>query len=439
MSIRLISSTLRSSNGKLLKMVGRGGYPLLLTIILFLGCLFFIPTPAIQLREQESLFPLISIMILLAALIQNRAAGLFLAYTVFFTLCLFTQGAWGILIGITLYAVLYFLVVAGSERILKHRVLIYNVLCIFGLLNVLWMVLQYYRIFIFTEVLPQFPDHYPGLFANRNEVSIFLAAVLPFFFRKKWAFCIPVILLGLMLAQTNNGVIAAGVVTIGYLGWKAYRKEISRKLIAGVFLAGLLFISAAFYIHPPNPSLRIKADRKAIELIKARPLGWGMGQSKYVMSLFFDAWRWERMDTEFFYANVIYKEDLKTAYTKEAQRDKETLVPGMVLGSKMLEVHNDYLQWTIDTGIIGGLLLLCMLISHMISFYKTKEKDIFVFLSLIALLLTANVFFTFQLGRFIFMAVLMAAMIQAQYLNEQQSQQGVKDKIHPTKGAKHGR
>ena len=251
-------------------MVGRGGYPLLLTIILFLGCLFFIPTPAIQLREQESLFPLIGIMILLAALIQNRAAGLFLAYTVFFTLYLFTQGAWGILIGITLYAVLYFLVVAGSERILKHRVLIYNVLCIFGLLNVLWMVLQYYRIFIFTEVLPQFPDHYPGLFANRNEVSIFLAAVLPFFFRKKWAFCIPVILLGLILAQTNNGVIAAGVVTIGYLGWKAYRKEISRKLIAGVFLAGLLFISAAFYIHPPNPSLRIKADRKAIELIKAR-------------------------------------------------------------------------------------------------------------------------------------------------------------------------
>ena len=75
----------------------------------------------------------------------------------------------------------------------------------------------------------------------------------------------------------------------------------------------------------------------------------------------------------------------------------------------------------------------------MVSFYKTKEKDVFVFLSLIALLLTANVFFTFQLGRFIFMAVLMAAMIQAQYLNEQQSQQGVKDKIHPTKGAKHGR
>jgi O-antigen ligase len=81
-----------------------------------------------------------------------------------------------------------------------------------------------------------------------------------------------------------------------------------------------------------------------------------------------------------------------------------------------IRLHNDYLQWTVDTGIIGILGLLWIAISHSISFIRTHKKETIMGLAAVCLLWTANAFFTFQIGRFAFLMVFAMAYIQGGYL-----------------------
>ncbi|MDD5234540.1 MAG: hypothetical protein PHG91_14200, partial [Syntrophales bacterium] len=81
-------------------------------------------------------------------------------------------------------------------------------------------------------------------------------------------------------------------------------------------------------------------------------------------------------------------------------------------------LHNDPLQWTIEAGSCGLAVFILIVIFHAFAFFRTKGRDLCAGLSLLVLLWSCNAFFTFQIGRFSFLAVFLLAMIQGRYLFE---------------------
>ena len=85
-------------------------------------------------------------------------------------------------------------------------------------------------------------------------------------------------------------------------------------------------------------------------------------------------------------------------------------------------LHNEYLQWWVEAGALGMGALVLLIWAHGFFFLRTRDRDWVPALGILAALCTACFFFTFQIGRLLFLAVLYAAMVQSAYLDR--SQQG---------------
>ena len=405
---------LNSSTRQAIKIMGKGGDSLLLIILFAMGSIFFLPSKVIDLREQEMLFPLIGIALYLAGNIffkVNKAVGIAFAFTIIYALCAFTPEGYRFLLVLTMFAYLYQTIALNYDTILKRSTLIMNMLCILALLNVFWIVLQVNGIYIFFKPLNT-ASLETGFFSNRNEVSIFLAACLPFFFRRWWHIGIIPILTGIVLAKTLNGLIGAIIIMAIYGIILNVRFGLSRKTLT-ICIAGFLVLSAGAYtkyVHGGGIEARASAFKKAAELIYEKPLfGWGVNQGQYVIPLYLNGDRQDVRYLKWAYNRVIYHEDFKRLYIANPVRHKTD-------DRMWIRLHNDYLQWTVDMGIIGLIGLLWIVISHGLAFARTHKKETIIGLAAICLLWTANAFFTFQIGRFAFLMVFFLACIQGAYL-----------------------
>jgi len=382
-----------------------------------MGCIFFLPSRVIDLREQEMLFPLIGIGLYLAGSIFfkiNKAVGAVYAFTIIYSLCTFTPEGYRFLLILTMFICLYHAVVLNYEEIARHKTLIFNLLCIFALLNVLWIILQVNGIFIFFKPIKDIPTIETGFFANRNEVSIFLAACLPFFFRKWWSIGIIPVLAGLVMAKTLNGMVGAIIVLAIYGIVLNIRYGIERKTLILAMSAFMVISAGAYikYVHGGGVEARASAFKKAAELVYDKPLlGWGVNQGQFVIPLYLNGNRQVPQYLTWAYKRVIYHDDFKRVYLANPERHKTD-------DRMWIRLHNDPLQWTVETGIIGLLGLLWIVISHAKSFIKNKKRDVLFGLAVLCLLWTANAFFTFQIGRFAFLTVFAMAYIQGGYLYE---------------------
>jgi hypothetical protein len=396
--------------------MGKGGDSLSLIVLFVAGCIFWLPSKVFDLREQEMLFPLIGIALYLAWSIfckVNKAVGAVFTFTIIYTLCTFTPEGYRFILVLTMFAYLYQAIALNYETIAKHKTLIFNLLCIFALLNVLWIILQVNGIFLFFKPKDGLTLE-TGFFSNRNEVSIFLAACLPFFFRKWWNLGIVPVLAGLVMAKTLNGMIGAIMVLAIYGIILNVRYGLGRKTLI-LCIAGFMTLSAGAYIkyvHGGGIEARASAFKKAAELVYEKPLfGWGVNQGQFVIPLYLNGNKQQPQYLAWAYKRVIYHEDFKRVYLANPERHKTD-------DRMWIRLHNDYLQWTVDTGIIGLLGLLWIAISHGLSFVRTHKKETIVPVGLAAvcLLWTANAFFTFQIGRFAFLMVFCIACIQGGYL-----------------------
>lgn len=394
--------------------MGKGGDSLLLIVLFIMGSVFFLPSKVIDLREQEMLFPLIGIALYLAGNIffkVNRAVGIAFAFTVIYALCAFTPEGYRFLLILTMFAYFYQAIVLNYAAIAKHKTLITNMLCILALLNVVWIILQVNGIYIFFKPLNT-ASLETGFFSNRNEVSIFLAACLPFFFRRWWHIGIIPILTGLVLAKTLNGLVGAIIVLAIYGVILNVRLGLSRKTLT-VCIACFLILSAGAYVkyvHGGGIEARASAFKKAAELVYDKPLfGWGVNQGQYVIPLYLNGNKQQPQYLSWAYKRVIYHEDFKRVYLANPERHNTD-------DRQWIRLHNDYLQWTIETGIAGLICLLLIITSHLLAYIKTKGRDMIGGLAVVCLLWTANAFFTFQIGRFAFLTVFFLACIQGAYL-----------------------
>lgn len=398
----------------------------LLIILFTAGSIAFLPSGVLNLRVQETLFPLMGISLFVAGLIflkANRAVGLLLGFVVVYGLCTYTPDAHSFIMTATAFGTLYLLLVLFHAEIEKRKALIYNLLCVFALLNVLWLILQHFGINIFFH--PRNPGEglATGFFANQNEVSVFLAATLPFFFRRWWHLGIVPVIVGLVLAKTANGAIGAALVMGIYgvvLGLKRYPWKIV--LPAVVLAAAALVLLYAHFVDRPGYVARSTAFAKATELVFEKPvMGWGLNQGKSVIPLYLNGDRQDRKYLAYTYRHVLYHEDFKAAYLLHPERYT-------IDGKQWPQMHNEYLQWTIDTGVVGLFLLLLVIVSHAWQFAVRKlyrlPADNLAFLSFVCLLWACNAFFVLQIGRLAFLMVFVMAMIQGS-INHKETDHGL--------------
>jgi O-antigen ligase len=405
------------------KNIGGSGETRFSLIILFvMGCIFWLPSGVINLREQEMIFPLVGIALYLSMSIFfriNKAVGLLMAFTIVYTLVTFTPDAYKFFFMVILFAYLYQTVVLNYDEIIKHKALIYNLLCIFALLNVLWLILQLNGVYIFFRPKMGAGTFETGFFANRNEVSVFLAVCLPFFFRRWWHLGIIPVLVGLGIAQTVNGLIGAVLVLAIYGLILGIKKGYSKKMLITA-VAVLMVVAVGSYmkfIHGGGIDARVSAFSKASELVKEKPLlGWGVNQGQFAIPLYLNGDRQDPRYIAYAYKKVIFKDDFKRIYLDNPIRHT-------IDDTTWNRLHNDYLQWTIDTGLIGLACLLLVIASHVVAFCRTRKRDVLIGLSVLCLLWTANAFFTFQIGRFAFLMVFFLALIQGAYMKSRRVNQ----------------
>jgi len=90
-----------------------------------------------------------------------------------------------------------------------------DAICVLALCNIVMLTCQYFGIDpIFKAKDGGSGTPLVGFLSNKNEVSAFLAFCLPAFFRDKWVRLTPLVFLGLTVASSTGGTLAAVVATM---------------------------------------------------------------------------------------------------------------------------------------------------------------------------------------------------------------------------------
>ncbi len=392
----------------------RGGviFPLLLAIVF--GLMFFLPSMVINLRIQESIFPIVAIGLFLAGLIfhKNKAVACSLIFIIGVAIWRFTPASWEFLRMAVICGAFYLALVIYYPRIGYRKNAIYNTLCIIALVNVLWLILQSKGVNIFFNPRAGFSEIlHTGFFANQNETSIFLAMMLPFFFRKYWHWGLIPMIAGLMLTKSSIGIIAVGIIGVIYLFAKFWRSEHKEEII-GSSLIAMILLGAFFFskIDKPSTSSRIEAWKRGMYMIKAKPLlGWGIGQTGYILPLYSNPELLTKQIAVKLWNKVLYQNDLKEVFMRSFRNDNKE-----ILGRQSwIHFHNDYLEIWLESGIIGLGLFLWVIISHM-----HRQADIIPVLSVLAIMIGAGAMFPLYIGRFVFLGVFNLALIQGESRNK---------------------
>jgi len=283
----------------------------------------------------------------------NGWVGTILVYSVLFMAVTVSEMS---IITVMLIMGILFCLLAGA-RVNVNR--IYDMICVIALLNVLWQILQYFKIYIINWPIEGFTAQNVGLMGNTNEVSALLALCLPCFFRRKWVFFIPFICLGLYLAGSRSGVVAAAAVSIIYAISKLERINGAVVIVAIIFCL-LMVDSFVRPIFSMDRSFRerITANRTAIDVASYTLwTGWGIGQFKNVFPLVSAFPRLKTKDAEFLMNNVHDMNTMKSFILDKRAKDQDYFKSDKI-SCIFLELHNEYLEWFFNTGLIGLTLLM---------------------------------------------------------------------------------
>ncbi len=381
--------------------------PFLVAAILAVGVMMFMPSQVINLRMQESLFPLIAITMALCAMISPVSVSItaFGFFVVMAAMVRFTPDSYAFLILTTYYLALYHLATSW-RRLPEHQEMIFDVICIFALVNVVWIVMQANGIYLIFQPLYQGSTE-TGWFANRNESGAFLAICLPLFFRRKAIWGILPITYGIYTVKCTNGMIAGCTVAGLYLCYLLCRNLDRKKaaaVVAGIALAAMLVVGLYMtFVHQGGWRERLKAYKAAIVLVMDKPVfGWGIGQSPYLVPLWMNAEKNPVQVNAAFYERVYYQGDFRKLYIEKHDYKND-------FTEIWTHLHNEYLQWGIDAGMVGLLLLALVIAAHLRRAWQNRA--VVPGLALVASLVTANAFFTFQIGRLLFLTVIFAALV----------------------------
>lgn len=298
-------------------------------------------------------------------------------------------------ISILIYAIIFIFII--SQKVKSGWV--YNTICIIAILNVIYQLLQLAGIQTYPG--PSITGHHTlvGLQGNVNEASVFMAISLPAFFRKRWMWCLPLPIAGLVMAESLSGVMAVFAAVLVYI----FLQEKARVVIS-IMLASLLVAAGIFYAiyvdkfsYESQKNSRLTIWKESITAALYKPIfGWGFGQYSAVIPLITNPMAIPLQERKALYTEVEDKKAFNEVVNKMAGANiaayyKNKKYPASIF----LEAHNEYIETLFASG-IAGLLLLLSSIAHILR-EGWKKKDRLPFYGFLVSCVTATVFFSWQI------------------------------------------
>jgi O-antigen ligase len=204
--------------------------------------------------------------------------------------------------------------------------------------------------------------------ANPNEVSAVLAFCFPAFVRKKWAYFIPLIVVGLILSKSFGGMLSVMV------GLAVYASFFIDKFFVLIFFVSI--VAAFSLIESPGIKERFDTWMIGLKLFKQHFLfGSGIGHWKYVFS-----------EIDIFGNN-----------------------------KRMLTAHNEFIQATFEMG-IGFVFII---IGYLVDVYKKlKNLNLIYTMAIVIITINSAVNFSFHIAVTAYLALTWLSLINKEVQNE---------------------
>ena len=398
------------------KMAG-GANTLPLSLLLFVmiwGGLILIPT-SVSLRDQR--IENISYALFMATGFYifrkiSKTAGLMVLWTgaisvmsfIYATDTFFTIFACMILfIGITL----------NYGQIKDYKTKIYDCMIIIVTINVIFQVMQRFGIYYISYPVPGTEMFLCGLMNNVNDVSALYAILLPAFLRKNRLYLLPVVLLGLYLSVTLNGVLASFCVLTIYAIVKTKRAAVAYSIVA-VALSTIVLYSV--YIdktdYQSQKNGRLYFWQKTIEIANIKTLGWGINQYDKIMPLLTSFKYIDKDMRQAAYGQIYDKANFDKALRKISNNDLSYFNKDTLKRTYFVQAHNEYVEWYFIAGPIGVIFLFFFLARYL--YISFRQDDMIPFYGLFAACMTAVFFFTWHIAPTILFTVLYLGLIRGE-------------------------
>lgn len=373
----------------------------------FIAATTLLLIPGMDVAIRDNRVYLLGIAIILIYAVMFIRYSLYLSIFLFFlSIFMFFTGfstMGSALYYISLFCTVLFIFIISYPFWKSRREWVYNTVCGVMIMTVATQVAQMLGA-NFPHGIAGFDTYgHPGLLGNVNETSCFLAVGLPFFFRRRWVWLIPIMAVGLILARTTNGFFAATLVTSLWV-LIHYRK---RGLLA--FFVAILIMGTCFLYVTRVDLLDVskqmggrgKVWKATLVASTIKPFGWGFGQYEYVIPLLTHAGHMDGVKIFPFIAGVKDKKSLDNAAMKLAGTTDIDKVRDYVMNKKngttsvFVQAHNDYLELLFDIGYGGIVLFMGFMFMSLYMAFTKKDKT--PFYSLLASSFTAIFFFSWQL------------------------------------------
>ena len=294
-----------------------------------------------------------------------------------------------------LFALIVFLICVVHAVNINRNVL-YDILIAVACLNLIFQVMQIFGInFVITA-----HKQTPGLMSNINETSALYAITAPAFFRKKRYWMLPIVLAGLAISHSFQGVAAFAVVSIIF----ALRGLRFKKFF--VLIVIVLAVCFVVCIKPFNyqsyKDSRIYVWQQSLTASLEKPVfGWGFNQSRFVIPLITS---WEALNPQG--RAEIYNQ---IADKKAFDRVLNKTGYGGNIPELNDKSHNEYVEWLFVGGFVGLFLGLAALIRLLHKAFS--QNDSIPFYGLLSASIVSLFGFTWHLIPLSLMTVLYIALI----------------------------
>jgi O-antigen ligase len=255
---------------------------------------------------------------------------------------------------------------------------------------------------------------YTGLFSMINETSAFYAIAAPAFFRRKRWFLLPVVIVGLFLAHSYQGVVAFAVISV----IAAYRLFKSHRLMV-IFATYAVTISVCVFFTAIKPfnfdvyrDSRLSIWESSIKVAMVKPLaGWGFGQYSQVIP-FLTAFKvLSPSEKVALFNGVRDKQALNEAVYTVSGGDRGWFENDEQKTTQYREAHNEYVEFLFTGGIIGLVLLIGALVHALVR--ARRHTDVIPFCGLLAACITSFFGFGWHIMPIALLTVLYLGLIKS--------------------------
>ncbi len=262
-------------------------------------------------------------------------------------------------------------------RLPRHTIeWLYGAICIIGIFNAIMVISQFCG--FDPRFTPRHGDGIPivGFASNQNEIAALLAFCLPAFFRAKWKWFIPLIVISAMISRCSAGVVSMLCVFVMYLFITGMiRKYWYWVVISMVGAVGYIYWDASGEIIPYSLYDRFNAWKLGLKIYSKKFLtGFGIGHWKGVFS--------------------------------------QKPVINAMGGQWWSTSHNEYLQCMFEMGIFSVVIFAWYFCSVIVRYFRNKQEMIIPVCAMTAIAVNSIVNFPFHIAQTAIIALTWMGIIE---------------------------